>query len=385
MLVSENGRSEFGAHFASMGFDLDADVDSQAGWLAGLLHSRELPVCVVEVTGDADHLDYVYRAVSPAFEETTGMRDAVGRSMRSLRPDHEQYWFDLYARVATTGEPRSFEHIARAFDRRVHGYAFRVGTPDSRHVCVVFENCAPASDGPVLVPTDGDARLERFGATLAHELRGPLAALFNGLSIVKRSPHAHEEANWALSMMERQLTRLSGFIDDLLDVGRLGSSTLRVERDHVSLNHVVAESIEACAAAIDARRQEVMVDAEPGELVVRGDSRRLIQVVTNLLTNSIKYTPPGGHIRIALSKEEGFAVVQVRDDGTGISAEDLPHVFDYFKQGLVHQNQPRGGLGIGLSIVRSIVKLHDGSVTAHSNGTGSGSTFTVRLPLARTF
>lgn len=384
MLVSEKGRSELGADFASMGFDLTDEADAHADWLASLLHSRELAACLVEVIGGADSLDYVFLAVSPAFEAATGMGDAVGRSMRSLRPDHEQYWFDLFARVADTGEPCSFEHTARAFDRRFHGYASRVGVAHSRHVCVVFENCAPVADGVALVPAEGDARLERFGATLAHELRGPLAALFNGLHIVKRSPHAQEEAHWALAMMERQLSRLSGFIDDLLDVGRLGSSNLRVERDHVSLSHVVAESIEACAAAIDARRQEVMVDADGADLVVRGDSRRLIQVVTNLLTNSIKYTPPGGHIRIALLKAEGFAVVEVRDDGTGISSEDLPHVFDYFKQGLVHQNQPRGGLGIGLSIVRSIVKLHDGSVTAHSDGAGCGSTFTVRLPLSRT-
>src|SRR4029079_13933535 len=119
--------------------------------------------------------------------------------------------------------------------------------------------------------------------------------------------------------------------------------------------------------SIDARRQEVMVDADAVDLVVRGDSRRLIQVITNLLTNSIKSTPPGGHSRITLLKAEGNAVVEVRDDGTGISADDLPHVFDYFQQALVHQNQPRGGLGIGLSIVRSIVKLHGGAVTAHSD------------------
>lgn len=382
MLVSEKGRSELGADFASMGFDLTEEAESQGDWLGALLHSHELAACVIEVIGHADHLDYVFLAVSPAFEATTGMCDAVGRSMRSLRPDHEQYWFDLYARVADTGEPCSFEHSARAFDRRFHGYASRVGAAQSRHVCVIFENCAPAAEGLTLVPAEGDARLERFGATLAHELRGPLAALSNGLHIVKRTPHAQEEARWALAMMERQLTRLSGFIDDLLDVGRLSSSHLRVERDQVSLNHVVAESIEACAASIDARRQEVMVDADGVDLVVRGDSRRLIQVITNLLTNSIKYTPPGGHIRIALLNAEGNAVVEVRDDGTGISADDLPHVFDYFQQGLVHQNQPRGGLGIGLSIVRSIVKLHGGTVTAHSDGVGSGSTFTVRLPLA---
>src|SRR4051812_19280429 len=171
MLLSDEGRSEYGANFAAMAFD-------EGEWLAGLLHSRELAACVVEVTGDRNDLDYVFLAVSPAFEAATGMKDAVGRSMRSLRPDHESYWFELYARVAESGEAVAFEHGARAFDRRFHGYAFRIGVPESRHVCVFFENCVPDPSAEALFSAGReDARLEIFGATLAHELRGPLAAL----------------------------------------------------------------------------------------------------------------------------------------------------------------------------------------------------------------
>src|SRR4051812_8185495 len=188
MLLSDEGRSEYGANFAAMAFD-------EGEWLAGLLHSRELAACVVEVIGNGNALDYVFLAVSPAFEAATGMKDAVGRSMRSLRPDHESYWFELYARVAETGEAVAFEHTARAFDRRFHGYAFRIGVAESRHVCIEFENCLPESPEDVfLAAGGGDARLERFGATLAHELRGPLAALYNGLYIIKRSSQEHEEA-----------------------------------------------------------------------------------------------------------------------------------------------------------------------------------------------
>jgi signal transduction histidine kinase len=144
---------------------------------------------------------------------------------------------------------------------------------------------------------------------------------------------------------------------------------------------VVSECIEACASSIDARRHEVMIESDGGELVVRGDPRRLTQVFTNLLANSIKFTPPGGHIRIGLRRDEDMAVVEVRDDGAGIDGAELPHVFDYFKQGSSQQNEPRGGLGIGLSIVRSIVRLHGGTVGAHSDGPGKGCEFTVRLPL----
>ena len=383
MFRSRGGMAEIPAFFASAGFDLTDEADEHGEWLSGLLGSRDLAACVIEVTGNADDLDYKFLAVSPAFEEATGLRDAVGKSMRSLRPDHEQYWFDLYARIAESGEPNAFEHSARAIDRRFHGYAFRIGNPDARHVVVVFENCSPARPGDFVLTPPGavDERLERFGATLAHELRGPLAALSNGLNIVKRSTQAQEETRWALAMMERQLARLSGFIDDLLDVGRLGSNNMRVERDQVNLHHVMSECIESCASGIDASHHEVMIDSDGDELMVRGDPRRLTQVFTNLLTNSIKYTPPGGRIRIGLARVDGMAVVEVRDNGTGIDGAELPHVFDYFNQGRTHQNQPNGGLGIGLSIVRSIVHLHGGTVSAQSDGPGAGSTFTVKLPI----
>ena len=359
-------------------------ADARGEWPCGLLDSRDLAACVVEVCGDAPGLDYRFLAVSPGFAEATGLHDAVGRSMRALRPDHEPYWFELYAHVAETGEAASFDHVARAFDRKFHGYAFRVGDPEARQVAIVFEDGSPPRrEHLARASLDGaDARLERFGATLAHELRGPLAALCNGLHIVKRSAHGQEELRWALAMMERQLGRLSGFIDDLLEVGRLGSSNVRMQRDHVNLHHVLSESIEACAAAIDARRHEVTVDSDDDVLMVRGDLRRLTQVFTNLLSNSVKFTPAGGHIRIRLKKQDGMAVVEVRDDGVGIPAEDLPHVFDYFKQGSRLEENSRGGLGIGLSIVRSVVVLHSGTVTVHSDGVGAGSTFVVQLPLA---
>ena len=373
--------SELPAYFASAGFALADESDAHGEWLPGLLGSRDLAACVVQVTGDGDNLDYRFLAVSPAFADATSLRDVAGKSMRSLRPDHEQYWFDLLARIARSGEPSAFEHAARAFDRRFHGFAFRVGCPEARQVVVVFEDCTPARPGePAPAPPGNvDVRLERFGATLAHELRGPLAALSNGLHILN-GRQAQDESRWALAMMERQLARLSGFIDDLLDVGRLGSDNLRVEREPVDLHHVVSESIEACASGIDARRHEVMIDWDGDQLLVRGDPRRLTQVFTNLLTNSIKYTAPGGHIRISLARQDGMAVVEVRDNGVGIASHELPHVFDYFKQCSIHQNQARGGLGIGLSIVRNIVRMHGGTVSAHSDGPGEGSVFIVRLP-----
>lgn len=235
------------------------------------------------------------------------------------------------------------------------------------------------SDGP---PPDCENPIQRFAATLAHELRGPLAPIGNGLRIVRLLAHDQPQIQGTLGMMERQFGQLVGLIEGLLDLGRLGSSNVQLEMNHVELHNVISDSIEACAAAIDARQHDVAIESSGASLVVRGDLRRLTQVFTNLLANSIKYTPPAGHIRIALGVEEGMAVVEVRDDGVGITAEELPHIFDLYSQSPAHRNQADGGLGIGLAIVRSIVRLHGGVVNARSEGPDRGSTFTVRLPLS---
>lgn len=376
------GKLEFSLPMSPAGLAMDSDVDAY-DWVAQLMGSHKVAACVLEVSESGERIDYRFAAVSPGFAESTGLHDAVGRSMRELRPDHEQFWFDLYARVARTGEATHFEHGARALDRRFRGHAFRIGHPDAHQVVVIFENCSQL-DGMEngAMPDSSDARIERFGATLAHELRAPLAPLGNGLRIVKQLSQSQEELRWTISMMERQFAQLTGLIDDLLDVGRLVSNNVHLERARVDLHHVISDSIEACGATIDARRHDVAIESVGNGLFVTGDIRRLNQVFTNLLTNSIKYTEPGGQIRIRLASVDGMAIVEVRDNGSGISREELPRVFDPFNQGRSHRYEPKGGLGIGLSIVKSIVRLHGGSVSAHSDGLGQGSCFTVRLPLS---
>jgi signal transduction histidine kinase len=244
------------------------------------------------------------------------------------------------------------------------------------------ERMIPAAKG---LPDDTDeiaeeSRLARFGATLAHELRGPLAPIVNGMHILKARVHEDPQALHVLAMMERQLLQLTALLEDLMDVGGLRASKGRTEDERVDMHHVISASVEACAAAIDSRQQDVRIESEDVHLCVRGDTRRLTQVFTNLLTNSNKYTPVGGHIVIRLLQEGDEVVIEVRDDGVGMSIEDLPDIFDLFKQGAGHRYSPKRGLGIGLSVVKNIVQMHGGTVSAHSDGPGRGSQFTVRLP-----
>jgi signal transduction histidine kinase len=239
----------------------------------------------------------------------------------------------------------------------------------------------PAADADGEESPGEESSLARFGATLAHELRGPLAPIANGMHILKSAVGDDARALQVLSMMERQMSQLTSLLDDLMDVGGFRSAKVRTGREHVDLHHVISASVEACAASIDARGQDVRIESDGATLEVRGDLRRLTQVFTNLLTNSCKYTPTGGHIIIDLARIGDEAVVEVRDNGMGMSIEDLPHVFELFSQGAEHRYAPRSGLGIGLSVVRNIVNLHGGTVSAYSDGPGHGSTFRVRLPI----
>ncbi|HET8744488.1 MAG TPA: ATP-binding protein [Ramlibacter sp.] len=228
-----------------------------------------------------------------------------------------------------------------------------------------------------------DRHKDQFLATLAHELRNPLAPIRNGLQILRLSlPREAEAPLRTIAMMNRQLDHLVRLVDDLLDVARIGAGKVRIEREVVSLREVLARSVEATQAAIDARRHRLDVDLRCDDCNVEGDSDRLAQVFSNLLSNAAKYTPPGGRIRLELSAEGEEAVVSVSDTGMGIPKEQQERIFELFSQVGDHERHAEGGLGIGLSLVQSLVRLHGGSVQVESEGAGKGCRFTVRLPRA---
>ena len=225
-----------------------------------------------------------------------------------------------------------------------------------------------------------DQRKDEFLATLAHELRNPLAPLRNGLLIVRRTVTG-APVQRTLEMMERQLAHLVRLVDDLLDVARITSGKIELRTRPLDLRDVLVASTEASRVAIDARRHELVLEPGSATLCVNGDFDRLVQVFSNLLSNAAKYTEAGGHIVLSARHHGGEACIAVTDTGIGIPAADLRHVFDLFSQVRAHQGRAEGGLGIGLSLVQSLVSLHGGRVSVESAGPGKGSTFTVHLPL----
>ena len=227
-----------------------------------------------------------------------------------------------------------------------------------------------------------DLRKDEFLATLAHELRNPLAPIRTGLQLLKLAPSAKDVATRTLPVMERQLGQLVRLVDDLLDVSRISSGKIVLKRERISFQDVAAAALEASRPLIDAAGHSLTIDW-PGDTVwLDADPTRLTQIFSNLLTNSAKYMRSGGQIKFSARTENGSIVVCVEDTGMGIPADMLNLVFDMFTQINRTLDRAQGGLGIGLSLVKTLVEIHDGSVEAASGGIDLGSTFTVRLPTA---
>ncbi len=216
-----------------------------------------------------------------------------------------------------------------------------------------------------------------FLAMLGHELRNPLSPIVTALHIIRqRKPGGIDHE---LTVLDRQVAHLARLVDDLLDVSRIAQGKVDVKRDSLALDAVIARAVEMASPLFEQRRHELVVALDP-ELHLTGDLVRLSQVFANLLTNAAKYTRPGGHVTVRATREGDEVVVRVRDDGVGIAPDMLPRVFELFVQERQTIDRSGGGLGLGLAIVRSLVRLHGGEASATSEGPGKGSEFVVRLP-----
>jgi PAS domain S-box-containing protein len=254
---------------------------------------------------------------------------------------------------------------------RTGGFRLTLSETTDRHEA---EAALRAANAALL---EANRRKDEFLAILAHELRNPLAPIHNGLAVLRRSGTDAEAAARVHEMMERQVTHLVRLVDDLLEASRISRGVVELRRRPVDLADIVRSAVETSTALIDSagHRIDVRVPEEP--VMVEADPTRLVQIVSNLLHNAVKYAGAAGGIELVAARDGEHAIISVRDEGVGISAEHQERIFDIFTQ----VDRASGGLGIGLTLVRSLAQMHGGSVEVHSAGLGKGSTFTLRLPL----
>ncbi len=328
-----------------------------------------------------------YLFVNHVLEDTFGRPRAqwVGRTDFELfPPEHAEQWRRNDRSVLASRRTAHFLETATAEGGLRHylSFKFPLRDRDGRWLLAGMSIDITEQKRAEEALREADRLKDEFLATLAHELRNPLAPIRNSLQILKLSRLDAATAERAREMMERQVQHLVRLVDDLLDVSRVmrGKIVLRPER--VELAGVVARAVETVQPLVEAQGHELTVRLPPESLPLEADPVRLAQVVGNLLTNAAKYTEPGGRITLSAGREGAEVVLRVRDTGIGIAPELLPKVFDLFVQADHATTKAQGGLGIGLTLVKSLVEMHRGTVEAHSAGPGRGSEFVVRLPLA---
>jgi len=227
-----------------------------------------------------------------------------------------------------------------------------------------------------------DLQKDEFLAMLAHELRNPLAPISTASILLSRTVDRDARSHFAIETIKRQTRQLTRLVDELMDVSRITRGRIELKRQPLELASAIAQAVETVEPLLREKQHRISVmtfSYQP--LYVSGDLTRIVQCVVNVLTNAAKYTDPGGEVRGQTRSEGPKAIIEVSDTGVGISSELLPRIFDLFVQGDRTLDRAQGGLGIGLSVVKRLVEMHEGEIRAHSDGLGRGSTFEIRLPL----
>ena len=362
-----------------------------------VLHSlfMQAPTLIAVLRGP----DHVVELANPPVCQVWGRTEQqlLNRSLFDAMPElRDQVFRSLLDDVYRTGIPRVGKESPARIDR--------AGITETLYFDFVyspFRNIEGAIEGIFVIAADvtdqvlarnqvNDLRegaeaanraKDEFLAMLGHELRNPLSPILTALQLMKL--RGSEESERERTVIERQVNHLTRLVDDLLDVSRIARGKVDLKEEVVEIAEVVAKAIEMTSPLLEQRNQALDVQIPRRGLAVNGDPTRLSQVVSNLVNNAAKYTPPGGAITVRGAEESGQVVLRVSDTGIGIAPEVLPRIFDLFVQERQAIDRSQGGLGLGLTIVRNLIDRHRGTVSAHSDGPGRGSEFVVRLPLVK--
>ena len=353
---------------------------------------EELPHAAATLTGEGNVI-YCNRA----FAHMIGLPLAglLGRPLQDYVALHSRSEFERMLRQGPMSDPEGELIMERADGEAVSGYfQMRCLHEGALGLCLVLTDVTRERHYDELKHTqealrsaverlnEADRRKDEFIATLSHELRNPLAPIRNAVQILKLAPLPTPELEWSRDVIERQVDALAHILEDLFDISRISRGRLELRRERILLSQVIEAALETSRPMIEAAGHELTVSLPQEPIELDADPIRLSQVFSNLLNNAAKYTDEHGRVSLTATPEEGHVVVAVKDNGIGIAPEMLSRVFEIFSQSPRTLDRSQGGLGIGLSLVRGIVALHNGSIEARSQGSGRGSEFIVRLPVA---
>lgn len=356
-----------------------------------LFEMRNEGFSIMELVRDASGqaIDLRYIDLNARFEALTGLsRNSVLGRLRSETFGTDVELLRTCQRVVDTGQPARFERYVEALGRH---YDTSMFPWDGDRFASVYADITAAKQAAEALRRanaqlrEEDRRKNEFLGVLSHELRNPLMPIKNSLYILDRAAPGSEVAQRARAIMARQVDQLARLVDDLLDVTRISRNKIQLQRRRLDLNELVRCVLEDHRTIFEARDQRVELVPAPGPVFIDADGNRMAQVVGNLLHNASKFTPPTGRVMVSVeidrSAAQAQAIVRVGDTGVGLSPELAAHVFEPFVQADSSLDRSKGGLGLGLALVKGLVELHGGAVSAHSPGPGQGSQFTVRLPL----
>jgi len=344
--------------------------------------------------------DHLFDIANDGYCRFIGRDDSVGKTVRQALPELEgQGFYELLDEVYTSGQPYIGNELPIMLRREPNGsleerFVSFIYQPTFDHLgntTGIFVEGTDVTESvkalKALQVSENELRAtnhrkDEFLAMLAHELRNPLAPITNAAEMLRIAASADARVLRAAEVIARQAKHLSALVDDLLDVSRVTRGLVELQMGMVDLNAIVESAVEQARPLLQSRKHSLVVLHESGHPSVIGDRNRLVQVVANLLNNATKYTPDGGTITLTVHNNGSRVLVDVQDNGVGIEAGLLPHIFDLFTQASRTPDRSQGGLGIGLALVKTIVTLHGGEVTAASGGQGAGSKFTVILPSA---
>lgn len=364
------------------------------GLLEGIAHGTEDLIAAVDEDFRYLFFNEAYRR---EFKKLWGLDIEVGASMLeglAAWPQEERKAKDIWTR-ALNGESfiATVEFGPAEDEKQVYDLRFnplydaqgrRIGAAHILRNVTEQTRMQEAMQRNEAALREADRRKDEFLAMLAHELRNPLAPITNAVQLLKLNPGSLEKERWVVDIIERQGGQLSRLIDDLLDVARIARGRIELRRTDIELGTLAERAAQSWRGTFDDKGLKLSVSRPERPVPVHADAARITQVLDNLLDNAAKYTEPGGQVRLSVREDGGEAVLSVEDTGIGLPRDLLPRVFELFEQAEPGIDRTRGGLGLGLNLVKRLVEKHGGTVEARSEGLGRGSEFVIRLPIAAT-